>query len=161
MQTRTQSRRLEVTIDDEDYYSDSFEDETKLNVCATPTADGQCPVDLPSASSQCTHFSVGPDNPATTTYRLDGLENGTTYCVTYSVVDQAGNESPQSEGILGTPAVVLDFAEYYTDFCSKKNPVDAPVSEKCETGGCRAVDSSAPLGALFLFGLLAIRLRKG
>lgn len=121
-----------------------------------------------SASARCQSFSTANRSDG---YRLTGLENGVTYQVVAATLDDAGNRSANSPAETGTPADVLDFAEYYYKVC--KGDAPDPDAENyaalkaqydartCEEGGCNTSPTSAPplaftLGAL-LMGLLRRR----
>jgi uncharacterized protein (TIGR03382 family) len=81
-----------------------------------------------------------------TSARLDGLENGTTYDVWVVAYSEAGNESAASELTFGTPVPVKGFWEVYQE------------SGGVERGGCGAGGGGPALLALPLV-LLALRRR--
>ncbi len=144
---------LRVTVADVD-----SNDVARYEVCYRPAtgvsddADGGAAAndgtmsndDLRAGFSACTSVSRGDPKA-----RIEGLENDTVYEVVYATFDAAENRSANSPIARGTPAEVLDFAEYYHSV------------NGAETGGC-AQGGEGPVGPLLLFvGLLGlVRLRS-
>lgn len=95
--------------------------------------------DLRAGFSACTRVSASDPRA-----RIEGLENDVVYEVVYATFDAAENRSANSPIARGTPAEVLDFAEYYHSV------------NGAETGGC-AQGGEGPVGLLLLFvGLLGL-----
>lgn len=163
--------------------SQSLNDVDRFEVCAIPSAaaagaqadeplSGE-PTNLSlkglygSASARCSRFGT---SEASDGMRLVGLENGVTYSVVVASIDAAGNRSANSPAAEGTPADVLDFAEYYYLVCKGEPPKPgspnyeaakaAYDARTCEEGGCSTFQSSAPAlwGAFAL--LIGLMLRR-
>lgn len=89
-------------------------------------------------------YTNGPSGPAASgSIRLDGLTNGTTYAVLIYAEDAAGNQSPASNVVVGTPVQSYGFFESYQQAGGR-------------TGGCAA----APAGALPLLALAWMSRRR-
>lgn len=67
---------------------------------------------------------ITKDFPGGGTIRVDGLQNNTVYSVTAVAIDLAGNESPPSAAMEGTPRATAGFYRHYRD------------AGGSETGGC-------------------------
>lgn len=95
--------------------------------------------DLRAGFTACTRVSRSDPKA-----RIDGLENDVVYEVVYASFDAAENRSANSPIARGTPAEVLDFAEYYRSV------------NGAETGGCTQ-GGEGPVGLLLLIvGLLGL-----
>ena len=130
------------------------------------TNDGQRGI-YATASARCDTFSKSELSDG---FRLGGLENDVTYQVITASIDTAGNRSANSAPNTGTPADVLDFAEYYYLVCKGEAPDPADPNyaaqkaaydaRACEEGGCNATGTSAPLLAALGALLLGLRRRR-
>jgi hypothetical protein len=88
---------------------------------------------------------VRTDDSNTTTARIEELENGTTYDVVVVAITDAGNESPASAAVQGTPVIVNDFWRLYQE-----------QGRPGETGGCQ----TGRAGGLALLGVAVLLLRR-
>jgi uncharacterized protein (TIGR03382 family) len=69
-------------------------------------------------------------------FEVEGLENGVTYQLTATAIDEAGNESGASEVVDGTPTKTNGFMQEYVNAHGK------------ETGGCGAAGGGVAGGAV-------------
>lgn len=139
---------------------DTIPPATPQNVRASPLNEGllvewDMPTDVKGAARYRIHVTPPSGSPVVKTLegsglrrgRVDGLVNDTEYTVEVSSVDDAGssasagNESPRSEPVTGTPVPSVDFWAHYHDAGGQ------------EQGGCASAGTAGLLALLVLFGL--------